>query len=360
MKIAIDITPVSRDKAGVGYMTYSLVEALTELDKNNEYELLTNDKDFTFAAILPRNFKITIIESNKPGTAWMLKSRNYLIKNKFSLLISTSYLLWSIIYSKTLQFVNDIAPVKYPQFFTKRGSIYYTIQLRLALNRAHKVVTISQAVLSELLQINDKSNKEYIYLGVHKWTNLSKDKVYYQEIIKKYNLPSKYLIYVSTLEPRKNHINTLKGFSILTKKYPEYKLVIVGKRGWFYDEIFKVVKDLNLQDLVILTGYAPEEDLPGLMDLSNGSIMMSFYEGFGLPIIESLSRGKCSLVSDIPVFKEITAGSSNVIFADPNNQISISEGLVKLINQEFLTKDISFKTYTWANSAQKLLKIIQE
>jgi len=360
MKIGIDITPALRDKAGIGYLTYSLIEALGEIDKENQYELLTNSLDQLPEIILPSNFKFTVIKSPKVGTLWMWKGSKYLKENNFNLFISTSNLLWSIIYPNTLQIVNDIAPVKYPQFFTKKGSTFYSIQLRFALFRARYIITISKTVLEELLVLNNKSNKDFMYLGLHKWVYKEENNAYYVQVKAKYNLPDRYFVYISTLEPRKNHINTIRGFALFVKNYPEYKLVIVGKKGWFYKEIFNIVKQLQLDDKIIFTGYVPEEDLPGLIDLSLGGIMLSYYEGFGLPIIEYTARKRNALIADIPVFKEITEDFTNVTFANPYNTGSIKDGFVKLVNQEIVSKDMITSKYSWTASAEKFLEIINK
>ena len=169
MKIGIDITPAAKDKAGIGYLTSSMILGLSKIDTTNLYELFTNDPTQQLEFDLPSNFKITVIKDSKAGTKWMFKGAKYLRANNFDLFVSTSNFLWSIIYPKTLQFVHDIAPIKYPQYFTRKGSMLYSLQLRVALQTAQYVVTISQTVLNELTKINAKKNKDYILLGLHSW-----------------------------------------------------------------------------------------------------------------------------------------------------------------------------------------------
>ncbi len=357
MKIGIDITPIIKDKAGIGFLTYSLVKALSEIDTSNSYELFTNKNDTLIDFELPSNFKIRVVPANNPGLQWMIKSIKYLKSEHFDRFFSTSNFFWSIGFNKTIQLVNDLAPIKYPEFFTKKGSLFYNLQLRLSLRRARYVVTISQTVLKELLEINNKPNKSVITLGLHDWVFDEPNHEYYDSIKMKYDLPEKYFIAISTLEPRKNHIGMIKGFHKFSLNHPEYKLVIVGKKGWFYESIFKTVEELRISDHVIFTGYAPDQDLVGLVDLSSGGIMLSFYEGFGIPIIEILARHKKMLVSDISVFKEITSGLANTLFANPNSSDSIENGLNNLLSQKFVTHGDVGDKYNWEQGAEDMLQV---
>lgn len=360
MKIGIDITPALKDKAGIGYVTYSMIEALAQIDQANEYELLTNTSEVNLEFELPPNFKITSIPASKAGFRWMIKGSKYLRDNGFDRFVSTSNFLWSIIFNNTIQIVHDLAPLKYPQYFTRKGSLFYSLQLRVALHTARFVVTISKTVLSELLQINTKSNKDYILLGLHSWAIEKKFSNYYKEIIDRYSLPEKYFVMVGTLEPRKNHVSAIKAFSLFVKDYPDFKLVIVGKKGWFYEKIFETVKELGLEERVIFTGYAPEEDLVGLIDLSQGGLQLSFYEGFGLPIIEFSARGKRVLASDIPVFQEVAEEIPSVIYTQPTDIDSIKNGMVKLLKQDILSKPLDIEKYSWVSFAKKLLSVINQ
>lgn len=359
MKIGIDLTPALKDKAGIGYVAFSMIEALSKIDTNNQYELLTNIYPSDLNLNLASNFKITVIDSTKADTFWMLKGSKYLKENKFDAFISTSNFLWSIIYPNTIQMVHDIAPIRYPQFFSKKGSLFYNIQLRLALKKARFVVTISKTVLGELLQMDSKPNKDFILLGLHDWALSTKNEAKNKEVFTKYNLPPNYLIMVGTLEPRKNHVTAIKAFSLFIKDYPLYKLVIVGKKGWFYNEIFKTVSDLKLENSVIFTGYVPEADLASLIDLSIGGIQLSIYEGFGLPIIEFTARGKPVLASNIAVFKEVATDINSVIFVNPSKPEDIKMGMVNLMNNIQVTDQSVIKKYSWESFAEKLLSIIQ-
>lgn len=355
MKIGIDITSAEKDKAGVGYFTFSMVEALTKTDTNNSYELFTNNPSASLNFNLPKNFKITVLEEKKAGTKWMLKGAQYLKQHNFDLFISPSNFLWSIIYPKTIQIVHDLAPLKYPQYFSKKGALFYKLQLGVALNKALYVITPCQTILEEVMQLNKKKNKDYIYLGVHDWALEKKDEDYYKFIKSKYQLPKRYFIYIGTLEPRKNHINAIRGFELFSKENSDVKLIIVGKQGWYYQQIFNEIEKLNLQDKVVFTGYAPEEDLAGLVDLSMGGIMTSFYEGFGLPIVEYIARQKHVVASDIPVFREISKDFPQVEFVNPNSPEEVKNALVKLLNKQELTEISNISKYSWQTFANKLI-----
>ncbi|NIR12777.1 MAG: glycosyltransferase family 4 protein, partial [Desulfobacterales bacterium] len=111
-----------------------------------------------------------------------------------------------------------------------------------------------------------------------------------QRVREKYNLPESYLLFTGTLEPRKN-INRLLEAYARCQARESLKLVITGKKGWLYAEIFETVKRLNLKERVVFTGFADDDDLPSIYSMAKVFVYPSLYEGFGLPVLEAMACG---------------------------------------------------------------------
>lgn len=355
MKFGIDGSSITPSKAGIGYYIFSLIQALQELDKENEYYIFTNDIKNLVDLNLVNNFKAVEIKADRVSFSWIVKVVNYLNNNNFDSFLSTANFSFGILYNKSVQIVHDLAPIKYPQFFSKKGALNFKVQFNLCLKRCKKILTISESIKNEVIEYmpSTKDKIDSAGFGIHDWVSKKSTLEELERVKEQYNLPEKYFVSVSTLEPRKNHINTIKAFAKFHNDYPDFHYVIVGKKGWFYDEILKEVETSVAKDNIHLLGYLPEEDLGALYDLSKGVIMLSFYEGIGLSALEGTFRGLPVLVSDIPVFREVV--KENGVFKDPKNIDDILSGLKTLSISS--RKDFeNHSIFSWLTSA----KIVQE
>lgn len=358
MKIGIDLSPAEKDPAGIGQYSISLFTELGKLDKKNEY-FVYSSAPFMFSNAENVTLKVN---SKLPfsGIRWMYRVSADAKMRNLDLFISPSNHLFTKLFPKTLQFVHDLAPIHYPQYFGKKASMKYRGTLKTAMKDAYKVITISKTVREELaenynLELNDI---EFIYPGLNSWVKTKhKDP---QSVLDKYNLDFDYILTLSTLEPRKNHENMLRAFKTFkTKTLSPLKFVIIGKKGWYYEPIFKLVDELDLIEDVVFLGYVPNQELSPIYEKAKAFMFLSHYEGFGIPPIEAMSLDIPTLVSDIPVFHE--AYEDKAFYTNPNNSDKIATSLDEILEKKPKnTSEFILKKYSWEKSASKLLKIINE
>lgn len=358
MKIGIDLSPAEKDPAGIGQYALSLFTELCEQDKKNDYFVYTHSP-FLFANA---QNQVIRVRKNFPanGTRWMWAVSKDTKENKLDLFISPSNHLFSKLFPRTVQYVHDLAPLYYPEFFGRKSSIKYKNTLKLAANNALKILTISKTVQDEICEKYPQvsENIDYIYPGLNKWVELNhKDE---PAILERYNIDYDYILTLGTLEPRKNHINTIKAFKLFKKKtLSPLKLVIIGKKGWYFEDIFKTITDLDLEQEVVFLGYVPNQDLSAIIKHAKAFVFMSFYEGFGIPPLEALSLNIKTLVSDIPVFHE--AYQDNALYTDPHLPDKIADSIDALLESKpKKTAEFVKGNYSWEKSASKLLSIINE
>ncbi|MEP7103989.1 MAG: glycosyltransferase family 1 protein [Candidatus Dojkabacteria bacterium] len=357
MKIAIDISMITTTKAGIGYYAQSIVEALSKVDEINEYTLITNNKKNLEFKDLRKNFKVLEIVDGRGGFKWIWKVSRMLKEEKYDLLISPSNFAFAIFFPKTIQMVHDLAPIKFPQYFSRKAGFMYRILLDLALRRAYKISLLCNTIRDELIEYARFSQSKIFIAGagLHKWTFEPKNISEQEKVIRKYNLPKKFLLSVSTLEPRKNHLRMIRAFTELSREEPDMCYVIVGKKGWYYEEIFEMVERFGLEDKVIFTGYVPEEELPYIFDLARGFMYCSFYEGFGIPPIEAYARGLPVLCSDIKVLKEVMG--ENALYADQNDYWDIYMKMKELIEiKKKKPKEDFLEKFSWEHCAESIIK----
>jgi glycosyltransferase involved in cell wall biosynthesis len=181
---------------------------------------------------------------------------------------------------------------------------------------------------------------------------------------RRYNLDPDYVMMAGTLEPRKNILGALEAYSLLSPKNQQrYRFVIIGKKGWYYQQIFDAVKRLNLQLRIKFLEYIPDDDLVTLMQGSKIFLFPSFYEGFGLPILEAMLCGVPVLASRVTSIPEL--GVDAVHYADPTDIVDIADGMTQLLENESYRMQLrekgleQVKNFSWGKTAGMMLEAIK-
>jgi len=355
MKIAIDYSPTHTDPAGIGQYTVNLISKLIETYPQHNFIL------YSFKPILINKnaTNVVIKKDNLPGAGfrWLRKIAKDAKKNQTDTMLSMSNFILPKLFPKTIQFIYDLAPIKHPKSVTKRFELRYKLLIKSAIKHAYKIITISNTVKKELYEFFPQYNKEIniIYPAINKWFHNNPKNI--EETIVKYQLPQKYILALSTSQPRKNFVHILKGFFKYKKLQDnDTKLVIIGKKGWKTKAIDTLLKNSIFKNDVQFLGYVPNNELSAIYFKASMFINLSYYEGFGMPALEALYFGLPTLLSDIPVYQELF--KSYVTFVKPDDISEIAKLMTTLTKQN--KKDYSSLTnkFTWDQSADKLNKLL--
>lgn len=265
--------------------------------------------------------------------------------------------------------IHDMAMYTMRDKYTAMQNITKNILLKNTINSAEKLICVSEFSKKELLyyypKVEDKV--EVIYEGV----NIPKIDISYDEEIKvldKFDIvDNKYILYVGTIAPHKNIKNLIQAFKNITNEIPEYKLVIAGKKGWMYNDVFEEVRKLKLENKIVFTNFVSNFELEVLYKNANLFVSVSLYEGFGFPPLEAMGRKLPALVSDIEIFKETC--SDCAIYCNPKEVDDISFKILQILNDKNLQNDLIRKGkervefFDWKKTAKETynlyLKIIE-
>ncbi len=181
-----------------------------------------------------------------------------------------------------------------------------------------------------------------------------------------YNIRGDYLLYLGTLHPRKNLDRLIEAFHMATDSLQnqELKLVIAGKRGWLYTEIFERVQRLGLQERVIFPGYIDDAAKPALLSGALAYVFPSLYEGFGLPVLEAMACGVPVLTSNCSSLPEVAGPAA--LLVDPHNIAEIAAGLIQLITNADLRHRLieqgyqQIQKFSWQQAARQVLEILEQ
>ncbi len=364
MQICVDIRPTLKRKTGIGYYTLNLINALGEIDKLNRYQLFSYIKFFNFNKKLPclpsKNFKHKVYHL-KPISNRIGKECDLYHTSSFDLLPHES--------TKLIGTIHDIIPKVFPEGHTQDTIDRLDRDLEVFLERACKIIVDADYSRKELLThypvAADKI--EVVYPGVDEILSLSTrtDKASLDLVRKKYNIDGDYILYVGTIEPRKNIKGLLEAFILFKShnKTNRHKLVIVGMKGWMHDEVFAFVKRRGLAKDVIFTGYVPRDQVGIFYCLADMFIYPSFYEGAGLPILEAFSCSLPVICSNASCLPEIAGDAAYLI--NPYKPSEIADAIECILVDKDLREQLIEKgrrragEFTWEKTAERMLDIFK-
>jgi glycosyltransferase involved in cell wall biosynthesis len=358
MKIAIDVSHINRDGAGIGYVIKGLIEGFKAMPEH-DYLLYSREP---LNLDLPSNFRNLVIPHvsrlQGGGFRWYSQMTEDMRAKSADLYISTTLNISSMYFANTMQIIYDLTPLTNPEYYRWQDRLRFRIMLGVAVRSSRWLATISQTSAKAMKRKFKwlKSAPVVIPLGLNEWVNRPSTAEDFDRVKAKYDLPKKYFFSISTIQPRKNYIGMIKAFAQFEKENPGYKYYIAGGKGWYYEEVFALVKKLNLEDKIVFTGYAPEEDLPALFDNATAILYVSHAEGYGLIVGEAMARGVPVLAADLPVLREI-ASEDVAVFAKPKNVSAIVAGMEEVSKRKHYTPDTEFfKVHNWANTTGTLVK----
>ncbi len=362
MKIAIDARPLTAVRpVGKEKFTINVLEELFRLDKSNNYILYLNQE---YKKPLPTNFYPRIIKV--PDIFWHFFVLIDLIFQKPNLFFAPiSYIIPALnFFGKNIIVIYDLCvflPFQTGSSF--KTKIIEKIFLRFAMRNARKIITISESTKKDIIKYFSIGPEKIsvIYPAVADNFRFIDDKQKCKFALDKFNLPEKFILFVGTLEPRKNLVRLISAYHKLSNNY---SLVIVGKRGWDYQEIFDKIKELNLEERVVFLNYVSNEDLLYLYNSAACFIYPSLYEGFGLPILEAIACGAPVITSNVSSLPEAVGEAA--ILIDPYNIDNMAMALNKILTDENLRRNLrerglrQTQKFSWQKTAQEVLRILQD
>lgn len=272
-----------------------------------------------------------------------------------------------VLYKKSkIATIHDMAMHTMKDKYTLMQNVTKNIFLKDTIKHAEKLICVSEFAKKELLRYYPKVEDKIkvIYEGISipkiKFTNDEEKRTLIKFNLKDIN----FILYVGTIAPHKNIKNLISAFNYIQKEIPDYKLVIAGKKGWMYEDVFKEVEKLNLQDKVIFTDFITDIELEILYKNASLFTSVSLYEGFGFPPLEAIARNLPVVISDIEIFRE-TCGES-AVYCNPNEIEDIAESMLKVLKDSKLQKYLldngskRIQRFDWKNTARETYELYKE
>ena len=365
MLIGIDASRAAvAQRTGTENYSLNLIRHLVALDQKNSYRLYLNRPP-------PRELRIANCELRVmpfPRLWTHVRLSREMMRRPPDVLFVPAHVLPIVHPRASVVTVHDLGYLYFPHAHRPLDRLYLDLSTRHNACAAAHLISDSQATKRDLVERYgvDPAKIAVVYPGYDAAAfRPVRDEAAIEAVRARYGIAGEYILSVGTLQPRKNLVRLIEAFAIcdLQSAICNLQLVITGKRGWLYEEIFTKVYQLGLEDEVIFTGYVAGSDLPALLSGASLFVMPSLYEGFGLPVLEAMACGVpvvCSNVSSLPE----VAGEA-AILVDPLDVGGMAAAMEQVLSDEELRAKLSARgferarRFLWENCARETLAVLE-
>lgn len=376
MKIGIICAAADGGKSGISIYLRKVVEALSEDSKGHSLVLFRFKEDSFVSEGLEDSFKTIFISSffNKPvfSILWHLLilpvlAWYYSLDVVFLPAGNRRLTFWCP--CRVVTTVHDISQLHIKGKYDGFRMFYATKVLPYLMKKVDRIIAISQSTMKDIVEHAHISPEKIsiVYNGIDTKTFYPRDSKESRDRLNlRYGIDSRFVLYVSRIEhPGKNHTGLIKAWAALLKSNPEYqslKLVCSGASWPGSEPVFDLVEELNLENNVIFTGFADKCDLPLLYSCASCFALPSYFEGFGLPLLEAMACHTPVICANTSSLPEV-AGNAALLF-DPDSTCEIKDALIKVLGdkiaRELLVTNgkVRISQFSWENTGLKTLECI--
>jgi glycosyltransferase involved in cell wall biosynthesis len=347
--------------AGIHQYIYHLLRYLEQADDKLRYTVLLGE------GTLPPDISLTPLRSRWPTSRaamrilWEQLVQPWVLRRiKADLVHGPVFVAPLLTSCPTVITIHDLSFIRLPDLFRPANRLYLTLLTRLSAQRARRLIAVSAHTAAETTHLLGVSPEriDVVYHGVDPVFQplpISEVTAFRQ----RRGLPERFVLAVGTLEPRKNQARLVEAFARIHDG--QIGLVLVGGKGWLYDELFARVEALGLSEEIILPGYVMNDELPLWYNAATVFAYPSLYEGFGMPVLEAQACGTPMLTSNIPPLPE--AAGDAALMVDPYDIEALAAGLNQLLTDESLRQELRGRglahasQFTWASTGRETVRV---
>ena len=369
MRIAIDAHSVGTGLGGNESYATNLIEALAEIDQANRYTLYVTRRAAIerFSDRWP-NFSVRSTLPHTPLIRIPLTLSAELRRNPVDVL-HVQFTAPPFSPCPVVVSIHDLSFEHLPQTFKWRSRKQLRITVRRSAREASQVIALSEYARNDIIDTYQVSPEKICAIPLAAAAHFQpiKNEEELQRVRQIYGIEGEYILSLGAIQPRKNLGRLVAAYARLRRAKPEGKLpklVVAGKCAWLYDETLRAIKDLELSDSVILTGYVPENDLPALYSGALCFVYPSYFEGFGLPPLEAMQCGVPVIVGDRTSLPEVVGDAG--VLVDPFDVDALAAAIEKVISDSNLRVHLSVqglaraRLFQWQETARQTLAVYRK
>ena len=365
MRIAFDGTTLTPGRTGVGYYTEHLLQHLArEVEQTGDEIVVLSNQAVDTERPLPPHVRVHDGHRFPVRIGWMqLCASRALDAVRPDVAHFTNGMIPAGSPVSTIVTVHDMSLRLYPQCHPVRRLLLNRPLMHLAIRQAAAIVTVSHSARRDLLRLHGVAPERVSV--VHEAASPAfrpiSDPALLERVRATYGLPSRFLLYVGTIEPRKNLSRLFDAFAAARAQGMPHQLVCVGPYGWSSSDLAGRIERLGVKDAVHFTGYVNFADLPALYNLGEFFVFPSLYEGFGLPVVEAMASGVPVITSNTSSLGEIAGDAAETI--DPTSTDALADAIYRLATEPELRRELvrrgleRSRAFSWERTAKEMLAV---
>jgi glycosyltransferase involved in cell wall biosynthesis len=368
MRIGIDATALPPNPVGAGNYIIQLVRSLAALETEHQFTIFAQQRGRELIGDLPPHFHWAVAPNLSPAVRllWEQLRLPALVKHsKVDLLHSPHYTRPAVLPCASVVTYHDMTFFLFPELHTRVKRIFFPFAIRQSARHADMLIAASENTRRDAIRILGIPAERIITvpLGISEDFRPIKDPALLDDGRKRFQLPPEFILYVGLIEPRKNIPLLLKAYTRLVDQIDPPPLVLVGRLGWMYEQVFQLVEQLKLKDRVYFKGYIPTQNLPIVYNLAQIFVYPSTYEGFGFPPLEAMACGTPVITTAISAMLDNVGDAGFLI--PPQDEAALTQAIQTLLSDQSLRHHLSSAgrlraaEFTWKHTAMETLKVYQ-
>lgn len=347
------------NRVGSAEVCFQLLLELSKLDKKNEYTIYLPVEPTKDMPQERENWRYSVIPARKFWT--LLKLPKTVRRDRPDVFFSPTHYAPPFISSPQVISILDVSYKHFPEMFRKKDLYKLLWWGKYSVKKAKRVITISQNSKDDIIKEYKllPQKVEVIHLGIK---DLSDSKMKKEELFQTYDISSPYVLFVGTLQPRKNVRRLIQSISLLKNK--KVSLIVIGKKGWMFDEIMLAPEKFGVADRVKFLHDVSNDALPVFYKNAECFVLPSLYEGFGLPVLEAMRYSCPVITSNISSLPE--AGGNAALYINPEDVSDIAEKIDEVLESKTLRERMiklgeeQVKKFSWEKAAKETLRVLEQ
>lgn len=351
-------------KVGISEYAFQLLQQFSQCKaQTSEFRVYLKEKPREDMPEETKQWKYRVVKPAKLWTQIGLPFDLYAHVSKPAVFFTPTHYAPRLSPVPTVISIMDVSYIHFPELFAKKDLYQLQNWTKYSAKSAKKILTISESSKNDILRIYGKADQDVIvtYPGIKE--PYRGDVLSMNELQKQYKIPGEFILFVGTLQPRKNIERLIESFSQILPSHQDLSLIIIGKQGWLYEDIIAAPKKFGVEKNVIFLSYIDDQTLATFYKHAVCFILPSLYEGFGLPVLEAMSYGCPVITSNVSSLPE--AGGDAAVYVDPLSIEDIAMKLTEVIDNESLRREMiekgkkQVKKFSWEKTAKETLQVLE-
>ncbi|MEL4896162.1 glycosyltransferase family 4 protein [Crocosphaera sp. Alani8] len=381
-KVCIDATPIRGKLTGIGVYTLNLINALYQLQETEDFSLdiyfhpsVKNwlKRNLSTPQPLSQYSQVSCVPIPVSLANIFAKYSPFILPffekylEKPDLIQGTDHYIFPHSQAKQIMTIHDLTFIKFPNYSTNivKG---YLERIKRCLSWTDAIITFSENTKQDIVELlNIDPNIIYVTPQASRYSPnyLNRQLLYDHRNVIDYYLYKPYFLFVSTLEPRKNILTLIEAYEYLKHTYKiPHQLILIGKKGWNYKDILEKIESSQFKEDIQHLDYVSDELVAIFYSQAEAFVYPSFYEGFGLPVLEAMTLGSPVITSYNSSLPEVAGDAA--LYIDPHNYYELAEIMLKVVDNSTLRKEMIEKgkkqanTFSWQRTAQTSLNVYKQ